>query len=101
MSPLSIAFAGAWLLLGVGFYGLMIARNLLRIVIALQLMLKAALVSLVVAGALTGQLALGQSLAITVIVADTLAAVIGLALTVQIKRQFGTLELEQIMHTEG
>ena len=67
----------------------MIARNLLKVVITLQLMVKAALIMLVVAGKLTGQVALGQSLAITVIVADTMAAVIGLALAVRLKAQKG------------
>jgi len=101
MNPLQVLFIGAWLLFGTGIYGLMVARNLLKVVMVLQLMVKAALLMLVVAGALTGQLALGQSLAITVIVADTMAAVIGLALAVQIKAQKGTLHIDEIINAEG
>ena len=71
MPPVHMLFVGAWFLLGTGLYGLMIARNVLKAVIALQIMVKAAMLILVVAGAQTGQLALGQSLGITVIVADT------------------------------
>lgn len=80
-------------LLGVGFYGLLISRNLIKIVIALQLLVKAAVLALVVAGQAAGQINLGQSLATTVIVADTIVAVVGLALAVQVQRHFGTLDV--------
>ncbi len=101
MTDIQILFVAAWLLLGTGMYGLLVGRNLLKIVIALQLMVKAAMVVLLVAGTLTGQMALGQSLAITVIVADTMAAVIGLALVVQVKANTGTLDIDHIIKTEG
>ncbi len=35
-------------------------------------------------------------LALTVIVADTIVAVIGLALAVQVRRQFGTLDVQAL-----
>lgn len=101
MTDIQILFVAAWLLLGTGLYGLLVGRNLLKIVIALQLMVKAAMVVLLVAGTLTGQMALGQSLAITVIVADTMAAVIGLALVVQVKSHTGSLDIDHIIKTEG
>jgi NADH:ubiquinone oxidoreductase subunit K len=94
-------FIGAWFVLGTGLYGLMIARNVLKAVIALQIMVKAAMLMLVVAGAQTGQLALGQSLAITVIAADTMAVVIGLAMAVRLNASMGTLDLEEIIEPEG
>ena len=43
-----------------------------------------------------GQVTLGQSLALTVIVADTIVAVIGLALAVQVRRHFGTLDIKAL-----
>jgi NADH:ubiquinone oxidoreductase subunit K len=39
---------------------------------------------------------LGQSLAVTVIVADTVVAVIGLALAIQVKRRVGTLDVKAL-----
>ncbi|MCA9885459.1 MAG: NADH-quinone oxidoreductase subunit K [Anaerolineae bacterium] len=101
MPPVHMLFVGAWFLLGTGLYGLMIARNVLKAVIALQIMVKAAMLILVVAGAQTGQLALGQSLGITVIVADTMAVVIGLAMAVRLNASVGTLELDDIIEAEG
>ncbi len=83
-------------LLGVGVYALLITRNLIKVVVALQIIVKGAMLALVVAGRLNGKVDLGQSLALTVIVADTIVAVVGLALAVQIRRRFGTLDLQSL-----
>lgn len=83
-------------LLGVGLYGLLIFRNLIKIIIALQILTKAAMLALVAAGQISGQINLAQSLALTVIVADTLVAVVGLALAVQVRRRVGTLDIRQL-----
>jgi NADH-quinone oxidoreductase subunit K len=83
-------------LAGIGMYGLLAVRNLIKVIVALQILVKAALLALVAAGNLQGQVNLGQSLALTVIVADTIVAVIGLALAVQIRRRFGTLDLQAL-----
>jgi len=101
MSAFIAMFVCAWFLLGIGVYGLMTTHNFLRVMIALQLMVKGALIILVVAGYLTEQFALGQSLAITVITVDTLVMVIGLALAVQVKTHKGTLNIDEVINAEG
>lgn len=83
-------------LLGVGVFGLLIVRNLIKAVIALQVLAKGAMLCLVLAGKLTGQIQLGQSMALTVIVADTIVAVVSLALAVQIRHRFGTLDIKSL-----
>jgi NADH:ubiquinone oxidoreductase subunit K len=88
-------------LAGVAFYGLLAVRNLIKLVIVLQILVKAALLGLVLAGATSGQVNLSQSLAATVIVADTVVAVIGLALAVQIKRRLGTLDVRDLSNLRG
>jgi len=88
-------------LLGVGRYGLLITRNLIKIVLVLQILVKSAMLALVLAGKAAGNLDLGQSLAVTVIVADTVVAVVGLALAVQVRRRFGTLDVPQISTLRG
>ena len=45
---------------------------------------------------MTGQVDLSQSIALTVIVADTIVAVIGLSLAVQVRRHFGTLDVNSL-----
>jgi len=101
MSTLEITLVSAFALVGAGLYGLLITRNLIKVVIALQIMVKGALVALVAAGQASDQLALGQSLAMTVIVADTVVAVIGLAFAVQVKRVRGTLDLRALAELRG
>lgn len=88
-------------LLGVGFYGLLISRNLIKVVIALQILGKAAVLALLVAGKASGQINLSQSLAITVIVADTIVAVIGMALAIQVRRQLQTLDVRELARLKG
>ncbi len=83
-------------LLGVGLYALMICRNLIKAVVALQILVKGAMLALVLAGRMSGQVQLGQSLALTVIVADTIVAVIGLALAVQVRKRLGTLDIQSL-----
>ena len=95
-SLVSIALALMIGLLAIGFYGLLVTRNLIKTLMALQLMSKAAILAFVIAGRANGQVNLGQSLAITVIVADTVVAVIGLTLAVQVQRRCGTLDLKQL-----
>ena len=91
-----ILLVGAVLLFGIGIYGLLMLRNLIKIIVALQILVKGAVLALVLAGSASGQLHLGQSLAATVIVADTLVAVVGLALAIQIQRRFHTLDLREL-----
>jgi NADH-quinone oxidoreductase subunit K len=95
-SELTVIAGGVLCLLGVGLYGLLTVRNLFQIIIALQLLVKGAIIALVVAGKISGQLMLGQSLAVTVIVADTIVAVIGLALAVQVKQRTGSLDVGRL-----
>jgi NADH:ubiquinone oxidoreductase subunit K len=83
-------------LLGIGIYALLTTRNLIKVIVALQLLVKGAMLALVLAGRQAGQEDLGQSMAITVIIADTIVAVIGMALAVQVRRVLGTLDLSKL-----
>lgn len=101
ISVTNVAIAGVLGLLGIGLYGLLITRNLIKLVIALQLLGKGAVLALVVAGNASGQVALSESIAATVIVADTIVAVMGLALAVQIKQRMGTLDVKLLSELRG
>ena len=101
LSPFHVILAGVIGLLGVGCYGLLITRNLIKVVIALQVLVKGVVVALALAGQTGGQPGIGQSLAATVIVADTMVAVVGMALAVQIRRRFGTVDVSAISTLRG
>lgn len=96
MSDPQIILMGVLGLIGVGMYGLLISRNLIKVIVALQILVKGAMLALVAAGYVSGRVNLGQSLAVTVIVADTVVAVIGLALAIQIKRRVGSLDVKDL-----
>lgn len=98
---LNFIFVGLLGMLGVGLYGLLVTRNLIKVVVALQVLVKAVLLGLILAGNVSGKIGLAQSLAITVIVADTIVAVIGLALAVQIRRHLGTLDVKELSQLRG
>lgn len=96
LSLWTIALIAIMGLLGAGFYGLLISRNLIKVVVALQILVKGAILAMIVAGKLHGSVMLGQTMALTIIVADTIVAVIGLALAVQVRRYCGTLDLQAL-----
>ena len=101
MTPLQGVLAGAFLLLGIGLYGLLVIRNMIKMIIAIQLMVKGAMLAFVAAGGLNGQLNVGQSLALTVITADTIVAIIALALAIRIQQRNGTLDVDEVMELGG
>ncbi len=83
-------------LLAIGLYAVLISRNLIKIVVGLQILVKSTMLAMIAAGQLAGQAEVGESLALTVIVADTIVAVVGLALAVQVRRHFGTLDVRAL-----
>ena len=101
MSAYGIVLIGVIGLLGIGIYGLLITRNMIKIVMVLQLLVKSAILALMLAGKVSGQVGLGQSLAATVIVADTMVAVVALAIAIQIRRRFNTLDTVEVSTLKG
>ena len=83
-------------LVAVGAFGLLVTRNLIKVVIGIQVMVKGAMLAMVLAGRLSGHVQTGQALALTVIVADTIVSVVALAFAVQVRRQFGTLDVQAL-----
>ena len=92
----TIALVAVLGLVAIGIYGLLILRNLIKVVVALQIFAKGTILVMVVAGGMAGKPAIGQSLAITVLVADTVVTVVALALAIQVRRWCGTLDTRVI-----
>jgi NADH-quinone oxidoreductase subunit K len=83
-------------LASVGFYCLLATRNLIKVIVGLQLIVKGVALAFVLAGNLTGKISLSQTMALTVIVADTIVAVVGLSMAVQIRHKLGTLDTKAL-----
>ncbi|HEX7556880.1 MAG TPA: NADH-quinone oxidoreductase subunit K [Leptolinea sp.] len=83
-------------LIGIGLYALLAATHMIKVIIALQILAKGAILAFVAAGQANGHINTGQSLALTVIVADTIVAVVGLSLAVQVRRYAGSMNLRNL-----
>lgn len=101
LTLVDVSLVGVVGLLGIGLYGLLVGRNLIKLIISLQILVKTAVLGLVLAGDISGQINLGQSLAVTVIVADTIVAVVAMALVVQVRRRIGKLDVNELARLKG
>lgn len=96
MNDEELTLLGVVILFGVGVYGLLLTHHLIKIVIALQIIGKAVIIAFAVAGTMSERVQLAQSLILTIIVADTMVAVISLALVIQVKQRLGTLDAREL-----
>jgi NADH-quinone oxidoreductase subunit K len=83
-------------LAGIGLYCILASRNLIKVIVGLQLLVKGAVIAFMLAAHLTQNENLGQTLGLTIIVADTIVAVVGLSLAVQIRLRTGSLDVTSI-----
>jgi NADH-quinone oxidoreductase subunit K len=92
--------AVAALLFCLGLVGLMVRRNLLFVLMSLEVMMNAAGLAFVVAGSRWGQPD-GQVMFILVITLAAAEAAIGLALLLQLYRRFNTLDIDAASEMRG
>lgn len=101
ITPVMLSLLAVCIMLGIGFYGLLTTRNLIRLIIMMQVLVKAAVLALVTAGRMSYQINVGQNIAITVIVVDTIVAVVALAFAIQMRRQKGSLDTHDLATLKG
>lgn len=93
-----LALAGV--LFCIGLVGLMVRRNILFILMSLEVMMNAAALAFIVAGARWGA-ADGQVMFILVITLAAAEASIGLAILLQLYRRFNTLDIDAASEMRG
>ena len=93
--------AGVLLTLIAGLYCLLVTRNLVRALIGLELLTKAVTLLLIVAGKATGREALGQALAITLIIIEVVVVVVAVGLILCVFRHSGSIETDQVENVKG
>jgi NADH-quinone oxidoreductase subunit K len=98
--PLEHGLALACVLFCIGLVGLMVRRNILFILMSLEVMMNAAALAFVVAGARWGA-ADGQVMFILVITLAAAEASIGLAILLQLYRRFNTLDIDAASEMRG
>ena len=100
MIPAGHALITAALLFSIGLLGILIRRNVLLILLSIEIMLNAANLTFVAGSALHGAVN-GQITAFFVIVVAAAEVTIGLAIAVLLFRQSGSVDTDQIKWLKG
>jgi len=76
-----------------GIYSIIATRNVLRVLIAMELVSKAAILLLLLAGIINGNMALAESLIIALIIIEVVVTAIGAVLCIALFSKTGSLEI--------
>ena len=94
-----MAFVG--LLFFIGLYCLLSSRNLVKLLIGLEIMAKSVVLSFVTAGYFRGETFLTQSYVITFIVVEVSLVAVALALVINAYRSTGSLDIQKLARWKG
>lgn len=97
----SIFGVGAVLVLLVGFYSLLATRNLIRVLISLELLTKGVMLLLILAGHVVHRTALAQAMAITLINIEVAVAVVAVGIILCVFRQHKTVDSAVVQEIRG
>jgi len=98
--PLEHGLALAGVLFCLGLVGLMVRRNILFVLMSLEIMMNAAGLAFIVAGSRWAQTD-GQVMFILVITLAAAEAAVGLAILLQLYRRFHTLDIDAASEMRG
>jgi NADH:ubiquinone oxidoreductase subunit K len=100
MIMLNIVFITVVLLYIIGFYYLITTHNLIRILIALEVLTKGVTLTLIYVGKLTGQMAAAQSMVITLIIIEVVVMATAAGIIIGIFRSTDSLDVRDILKKE-
>ncbi len=98
--PLEHGLVLAAVLFGLGLTGVLVRRNLIFVLLSLEIMLNAAALAFVVAGAHWGQ-ADGQIMFFFILAMAAAEVAVGLALVVQVYHRYHSLDVDALSHMRG
>ena len=102
MTPvLTLFFVVAALLLVVGIYCLVVTRNLIRVILGIEVLTKAATLLMIGAGYANGQMATAQDYVVTIIVIEVMLLVIAVGILFGIYRKTGSINVDTISNLKG
>jgi len=100
MVPMEHVLVIAGLLFICGLFGLMLRRNIIFMLMSLEVMLNSAALAFIAAGAHWGQ-ADGQIIFMLILTVAAAEVAVGLGLVLQIQRRFKTLDMDQANRLRG
>ena len=92
---------GVALTLIVGLYSLVTTRNLIRVLIALEVLIKAVTLLIIASGYAAGQIALAQALAITLIIIEVAVIVVAVGVVLCLFRHHKSVDATLIRNIKG
>jgi NADH:ubiquinone oxidoreductase subunit K len=98
---LAIFIIAAALLFVTGLYSLLVTRNLLRIVISLEILTKGVTLIMLGAGYINGNMATAQAYVITIIILEIVILVIAMGIVLGVYRLNGTLDTHKLNNLKG
>lgn len=84
-----------------GLYGILVSRNFIRVLIGLEILIKGVTLLLVVAGFVSGRLALAQALVITLIVIEVVVITVAAGLVLGVFRHRQSLDVTAVQQMKG
>ena len=84
-----------------GLYCILVTRNLMRVLIGLELLTKAVTLLLIVAGYATGKTALAQAIVITLIMIEVVVMAVMAGVILSIYRHTGSLDASNVKSLKG
>ncbi|MBQ6536715.1 MAG: NADH-quinone oxidoreductase subunit K [Firmicutes bacterium] len=91
----------ALVLIALGIFMLVMTSNMIRVVLAVEVMMKAVTLLLIYAGQINGQLGLTQTFIVTQIVIEIVLAAVASGLVINIYRKTGQRELRRLNKLNG
>lgn len=85
----------------IGLYCVLVTYNLIRVLIGLELLIKAVTLLIIVAGYITGHEALAQSLVITFIVIEAVMITVAVGVVLGIRSFNNSLDVRKIRELKG
>ena len=96
-----VAMLASGLLFTIGLYCIFLTRNLIRVLIGIELLTKSTTLLLALAGAVTGRTAAAQAMTIVFIVVEVVAVVVAAGLLLGNYRLNGSVRTEPLDDEEG
>lgn len=84
-----------------GLYCILVSRNLIRAIIGIELLIKAVTLLIIVAGYVTGRVAVTQAMVITIIVIEVVVAAIAGGIALRVFRHNNSLDIRELKRLKG
>ena len=88
-------------LLGIGIYCLIARRNLIQLIIGLEVIAKAVTLLFILGGSMQGNEQISQSIVITIILIEAIVAAVAISLIVVANRHAGSLDIDIFRRLQG